>query len=409
MGASDFSNIKLIKRGLRHFLSIVAVFFLLVAPLATPARADIYDDRIKALQQEIEGYQSEANGLKQQADSLQNAISALSAQQSALRVQIAQKEVELEQLKQKIEETEARIANQKSAMAQNLRSMYIEGDVTPLEVVASSKSISEFVDKQEYRNKIRDSITRSLETVKTLKEQLNKQQKEVEHAIADQKAMNNQLAVQQAQKDQLLAETQGQEAAYQDLVKQKNQEIANVQAQQRAAFAQRFGTGFHASGKYGNLEYKNLTPNVPCGGGYPSSLCAYMQDSLVDEWDLYNRECVSYVAWALAYRLNKNNPILNSSDSGVRGFNGQGNAESWPGYVNGRYGTVVTENAASGAVPGAAVVIPSTMIGGVGHVVLIESVSGEWMHVSQYNWAPVDGKYSEMDLKIVPGLIYIHF
>src|SRR3989344_418849 len=41
---------------------------------------------------------------------------------------------------------------------------------------------------------------------------------------------------------------------------------------------------------------------------------------MVDPWNLYNRECVSYVAWALEKRFNKK----------VNPFRGDGNATDWP-------------------------------------------------------------------------------
>jgi surface antigen len=177
-------------------------------------------------------------------------------------------------------------------------------------------------------------------------------------------------------------------------------------------FARLFGTGYKSSGVYGSLQWKNLTANVPCGGGYPSYYCAAGQDSVIDEWQLYNRECVSYVAWAMTYRFGYTDPVLVGDN---KGFHGAGNAEDWPNYLNGqpngRGGVIVANN--SPAV-GAAVIIPAQMIGGVGHAAVVESVNtdsdGTWVHVSQYNWnSPPDGKYSQLDLKVVPGLVFIHF
>lgn len=376
-------------------LLLLSALFIAILP-AFDARADIYDDQINNLQNQAVQYQNQANELRGKVSSLQGELAALNAESAALQTQIEANEAQLAQLNQKIQDTERRIASQKQALAQNLKSMYLESTVTPLEMVASSKSIGDFIDKQEYRNKIREGIQKSLAEIKALKIQLDTQKKAVEEKLTEQKGMRDQLAVQEQQKNQLIEQTRGEEASYQQLVQQKNAEIASVRAQQAAAFARLFGTGYRSSGVYGRLEWKNLSANVACGGGYPSYLCAYAQDTVVDKWDLYNRECVSYAAWAIENRFGKTVPE----------FNGNGNADDWPGYLNGRGGIVANETPAVGA----AVVIPSAMIGGVGHVAVVESIDGSWMHVTQYNWnSPPDGRFSQMDLKIVSGLVFIHF
>lgn len=375
-----------------------AVFFAIlmaIAPAIT-ARADVYDDQIKALQSQAAQYQAQAVQLKSQASDLQSQIDGIAAQESAIQTQISSSELKLQQLNAQIEQTQEQIINVKQALANNLKSEYLDSNISPLEMVASSKSISDFIDKQEYRNKIRDSVQQNLTQVQLLNTQLAKQKSDVEQELAKQKSAQTRLAEQDQEKNDLLAQTQGQQAAYQQLAQQQLDRVKAVQAAQAAAFARLFGQGYKSSGIYGRLEFKNLTANIYCGGGYPSYYCGMPQDNFGDEWQLYNRECVSYAAWAMQYRFGK----------AVPGFHGNGNADDWPGYLNGRNGIVADSTPAAGTV----VIIPHEMIGGVGHAAVVESVSDGWMHVSQYNWnSPPDGRYSEMDLKVAPGLIFIHF
>src|SRR5690349_5750841 len=55
---------------------------------------------------------------------------------------------------------------------------------------------------------------------------------------------------------------------------------------------------------------------------YPSNLKTATQDSVVDPWGFYNRECVSFVAW----RLNNDDGLAFSNNMGGGHF---GNAYQW--------------------------------------------------------------------------------
>jgi surface antigen len=343
-----------------------------IAP-ALSASADNFDDQINALQQQVSGYQAQAGQLRAQADSLQAQIGAIDAQKQAIEAQISANELQKEQLDEKIQDTSNKIATQKDGLGKNLRSMYVENTISPLEMVASSKSISDFIDKQEYRNKIRDAIQDSLKQIKDLQAQLTKQRQDVENVLANQKALQSSLADQEGQKNQLLAETQGQEAAYQQLTSEKNSKISDLRAQQRAANARFIGSA--GSGP-------------ACGGGYPGSYCNAPMDTVVDNWLMYNRECVSYAAWK-TYVTHGYNPT------------GWGNANMWPGAARSA-GLSVDGTPHSGD-------IAVWNVGYYGHVMFVESVNGNGtINVSQYN-ADWNGTFSYANNISASGLQFIHF
>lgn len=357
---------------LRKATSGTLLALLLAVYPATSALADNFDDQINALQQQVNAYQEQAGQLRAQADNLQAQIGAIDTQKRAIETQISANEVKKEQLNQQIQETSDRIVKQKDGLGKNLRSMYVESDISPLEMVASSKSISDFIDKQEYRNKIRDAIQESLKQIKDLQAKLTAQRQEVENVLASQKALQANLAEQEAQKNQLLAETQGQEDAYRQLVSSNNSKINDLRAQQRAANARFIG----AAGS-----------GPACGGGYPAIYCNAPMDSIVDNWLMYNRECVSYAAWKV-YVTHGYSPT------------GWGNANMWPGNAraaglsvdgNPRVGDVAVWN-----------------VGYYGHVMYVEAVHGDGtISISQYN-ADWNGTYSTARIS-ASGLEFIHF
>jgi peptidoglycan hydrolase CwlO-like protein len=354
--------------------------------------ADRFDDQINSLQQEISEYNAQAAKLNEQAKTLQSAVDQLQAQASAIQAQITLSQAKYDKLVQQIADTEKLIKDNQDALGVTIANMYVDGKVSPIEMIASSKTISEYLDKQEYQSSIRDQLTSTIDKIKDLKTQLVKQQADVKKVLDEQTAQKNSLVAKQNEQQNLLSQTQGQESAYQQLVASNNQKLADVAAQQRSYYQSlvRSGGGVNA-GVYGNFHYSNWSGNQGCSGGYP--YCG-PQDSGIDPWGLYNRECVSYVAWALSARFGRY----------VGNFSGQGNAYEWPYSASAFSGAVRVYNPQ----PGDAVVLPQS--GGfapLGHLMIVESVSGDTLHVSQYNFYGT-GEYSTMDIQN-SGIILLRF
>ncbi len=357
----------------RLLVAILTVVFAIST--VTPVRADRFDEQIRALQAQADQYRAQAGALRSQANTLQNEISALQAQEAALQAQIDANTAKAEQLNQQIVESQQKLERQKASLGQNLRSMYLESQITPLEMVASSKSISDFIDKQEYRNKLRDQTTQTIKNVRQLQEDLKKQKLALDNVLADQASQRAQLAAQHAQQANLLAQTQGQEAAYQQLVRQNNASITELRAQQAAANRALGG---------------RVVAGDPGHGGYPNNWDSAPLDAYVDPWGMYTRECTSYVAFRI-YNSGRNMPY------------GFGNANQWPNSARNR-------GIATGSTPkaGAAAV---SMSGFYGHVMYVEAVlPGNQVYISQYNYdfGTGPGRYSEMTVS-ASGLVYIYF
>lgn len=358
----------------RLFLVAAAVVVSLVAPLQ--AFADRFDDQITAIQSEISSYQARAAELSGQAASLQNAVAALQAQQDAIQAEIRLNQTRLDQLKADIVVNELKLQQQQTVLTSTLSSLYLDSQVSPIEVLASSNTLGDYLDQQEYRSAVRDQIKLSIKRVKTLRAELDHQKTDVERVLADQVARNAQLDSKKAEQADLLAQTRGEEAAYQGLIAGKNSEVDSLRAQQRAANARLSGGA-------------NVIAGDPNKGGYPADLYNAPQDSLVDPWGMYNRECVSYTAWKV-YQKNGYMPY----------WGGRGNANEWPSSAQ-------AEGIATGSTPRARSVAIS-MSGYYGHAMWVEAVNGDGtITVSQMNF-DLAGHYSEMTISGA-NLIYIYF
>lgn len=359
-------------------VAILAAFSFVITPLV---RANHLADDIAELNAENSVKTQQKTQLRIEAANLQGTINALQAQINGLEIQIAESNAAIEQTVQKIAEAEAELERQKNLLGQNIKAMYLEGQITTLEMLASSKDLSEFVDKQQYRNSVKDKIRDTLDKVTALKLQLKAEKERLDAQKKDQEERQAVLDAQRAEQRRLLNLNVAERNALDAQIRSNNAQITELRRQQAIENA-RFGTP--GSG-------------VNCGGGYPGSSpgpwgrwgCNYPLDNTIDNWGMYNRECVSYTAYKVA-----------ASGRYMPYWGGRGNANRWddnarasgiPVDSNPRVGDVAVSNA-----------------GYYGHVMYVEHVYEDGrILISQYN-ASWTGQYSEKVIE--PGnLVFIHF
>ncbi len=364
--------------------SIVALAVMMTFSSTLPAFADEFDDKINVIQGQISNYQSQAAELSKQANTLQAAVGTLQAQQDTIQAQIDLSQAKYDQLIAQIKETEEKIEKNKQALGDTITSIYVSNSVSPVEMLASSSTIGDYLDQQEYRSSIREGVENAIKEIKALKKSLEEKKVEVERVLTDQKAQVAVLAEKKAEQATLLAETQGNEASYQNLIASKTGEVSQLRAQQAA----------QAAANAARASSYGVVPGASGGsGGYPSLWANAEQDSLVDNWGMYNRECVSYAAWRV-YQAYGNMPY----------WGGHGNANEWPGNAD-----AAGISRGSTPKPGS---VAQYSDNANGHVAWVESVSGNSVTVSQYNYFQSQlgsGRYSTMTVPSNFFDTYIYF
>ncbi len=340
-----------------------------------------YDAEIKLKEQEAERYQSEADKLGQMADTLQGEIDRLNGQISALQGQINDSQTKYDNLITQIDKNKKLIEKNREALGDILSDIYVDDQVSPLEMLASSKSIGDYIDKQEQRTSLRQALGDKIKEIKKLQKKLEKDKKSVEAVLSDLKSQQNQLSTVQGEQQSILNKTQGDKNVYTNLVAERNSEISRLRVQQAEEnLRQMQQSGWSGGG----------IPAPSSGnGGYPAMWANAPLDAYIDNWGLYTRECVSYVAWKVA-----------SSGRFVPHFGGRGHAYQWPSTTS-AYGI---PNGSTPKVGAAAV-----MYGGpYGHVMYVEAVHDNGtITVSDYNLG-VDGLYRYYT-RSADGLVYIYF
>jgi len=361
--------------------AVMVVALLALVGGAAVVHADKYDDQINALNADSAAKAGVVNGLESQAGSYQAAIAQYQSQIDQYQAQISANEAKQADVQQQITDDQAKVTLQKQYLGDDIRTMYTDGNLSTIEELATSKNLSDYVDKEEYRTAVQNKIDATIKEIAALQAQLQQQKTQLGQLLDSEKAQNAQLANAQGQQQQLLSYNQDQQSAYNSAISSNSSKVAELRREQIAANA-RFISGSSGGGIPGG--------GTPCGGGYPAVWCDAPQDSIIDSWGMYNRECVSYTAFKVA-----------QSGRYMPYWGGSGNANQWPADAR---AAGIPMDYGSGARPGDVAI---STAGAFGHAMYVESVSGNTIYVSQYN-ASLNGLYSTTTTS-ESGLYFIHF
>ncbi|HVX58675.1 MAG TPA: CHAP domain-containing protein [Candidatus Saccharimonadales bacterium] len=345
--------------------------------------------QINALAQQKADAQAASNKLAIQATSYQDAINKLDTKINTLQEAIVANQNKSDELKKEIAKAQTQLNHEKKTLGENIRQMYLQGDMSTLEVLASSNNLSTYVNRQEYRDAVQQQVKDTLDKITKLKLELQQRQESLDGAIKAQQAQRAELSSAQSEQASLLSYTEGQKAAYDSQIASSQKQINQLNQRIIA-----LNTPVGSSVSYGGA----------CGGGYPGSAsgpygnwgCNYAQDNTIDNWGMYNRECVSYTAWKEAA-------------TGHYVPYGLGNAGDWIYNVPSSW---VSQSPQAGDVairPADPSLVFFNGERDVGHAMYVESVNGNGtINISQYN-ASLNGTYSYVAGRSTSGLYFIHF
>lgn len=338
--------------------------------------ADQYDEQIRQLQQQNDASQSEVNRLAGEAASYADAIDKLSVQVNNLRQAILDNLRQSNELQKRLDEAQTELNHQRQVLGQNIKTMYLEGEISTLEILASSKDLSEFVDRQQYRNSVQSKVRATMSKITQLKLELEGKQRQIQVLIKEQEAQQSQLNSSLNQQNEMLAYTEDQKSAYNQQIKGNQSKISELRRAQAIINARLYGGG-------------QIIQNSRCDI-YPQNWCNAPMDSIVDSWGMYNRECVSWTAFRVA-----------ASGRYMPYWGGRGNANQWDDNAI-DVGIPVDRNPQVGDVG-------VSNSGYYGHTVYVEAVNGDGtIAVSQFNhdW---NGTYSFVPRMPIGNLLFIHF
>jgi len=263
-------------------------------------------------------------------------------------------------------------------------------------MLATSKDLSEFIDKETYRNAVQQKIQDTLKRITKLQAELKTQKEEVELLLKQQQEQQASLNASRAEQARMLSYNKQQQAEFNRNTSANQARIDDLIAQQRRAndadsggyYFIRFAgsVGDHDVGS-DDYPYRNagfsMSTLPGCGNPDPRT---GERDS-TDRWGYCTRQCVSYAAWAVE-RSGRSAPYY------------YGSAKNWDNAALSR-GIAVYHVSPSAAdinrgvrqglpLPGDVAI---SNAGNWGHAMYVEQVSGDRIYVSQYN-QQLTGVYS---------------
>jgi peptidoglycan DL-endopeptidase CwlO len=389
--ATGISNTKTMKKlsqiilrlhwriGIFAAVSLTLVVGAAFPALHNPAMANASCSSISQCQTQITQDSNKVANLQSEATSYQDAIHKLQSQIYSIQKQISISQHRQVQLQTEIDADQAKLNYEKKVLGEDLKAMYVGGKMTTVEMLATSRNLSDFVDAETYDSAVQNKIQETLTQIAALEHQLHIQKTQVDELLAQQQSQQQQLAAAQSQQQQLLAYNQSQQATYTAKVAQNQQKIAALIAAQRAA-------NNSTSGGYYFIHFPGRIQRDPCPGGacsstgYPyanwpfgmSTAPGCVDGDGPDQWGYCTRQCVSYAAWAVAY-------------SGRQAPVDWGNANDW--VPSARAAGISFDSYPQ---PGDVAI---DVEGYWGHAMYVEKVSGGQILVSQYNHM-LEGEFS---------------
>jgi len=245
----------------KRFASLLIFCFFLFSVIQSSVTAPIffqskeaealYDEEraklekeLEAVEKEIAEYEKLIVTTKQQKQTLQNKINQLRSQASKLSLQIKATNLNLEYLNVRIDEvtnsiikTSDKVDATKENLANSLQSFYELQQVSLLEILLGSGTISEFFDYSNALNNIQERIQESIEELEGLKATLSKQsqklssdKEETQNLLAMQLLQKNDLEKTEREKVYLWHITNGNEEKYQQMLAQSRQRANEIRA-----------------------------------------------------------------------------------------------------------------------------------------------------------------------------------
>lgn len=409
--------------------AVLTISTVVQTPIAV--RADSFDEQIKALEQKIIEESSKKDVIGNSAANQIKTVDDLILQLANLQAVVGRTSQQKTETEDQLAQLEAEIPVKKQELSEAMRDLSIDKNISPLEIIISSQNLSEVFDELEVKHRIQQAVNDKILALSEQQNQVASKKTEITKLLTEQTSQQRAIDDKKQTASQELGITNEQIAALSGSVNQKTVEVAELREQQAAANNALLAVAAPAelppAPAVPSQAPTNSNPASPSpppassppadswmpsrpgmivtyapgqsGGGYPSRWATSPQDSLVDSWGMYNRECVSYTAFRVANsgRFMPSNWV---GWIGPRSYDYKGNARNWPNNAR-AIGILVDRSPRVGDVA-------ISDDGYFGHAMYVEAVYANGLiKVSQYNFN-VRGEYSEMYI-FTSGLQFIHF
>ena len=232
----------------RFFLRVLLlVGFLLGSFLAVwppdlrIAHADEASERFRQNIEEIEEQLQQTNiqldGVTAEQITLQEALDSLDSDIGLLQIEITETQAEINRLQAEINRLQAEIENQTAVLSHVLVILYQNSGASSLELLITAESFSDYLNEQEYLDRLQAGVNDSVNRIQSLQLQLELEEEQQLVLLESQKAREVVLQAIRSEKARLLIVTQNQEELFQQHLAELREEQEAVERELQAYLA----------------------------------------------------------------------------------------------------------------------------------------------------------------------------
>ncbi len=205
------------ERFYRRLFSSLLGAALILAPAVARAQS------VDSLTQQAQNLDNKVQHLKSQANAKADEAASLEQQLGIMRDKAAKLQAEIDDVQSQIDAINERIAAKQKVLDQYVRTQYVNSQVTPLEMLYSSGSISQYLDGQQY-------LTTSQMKIQALVDEIAADKKQLDAEMTKLGQAKQALAAQERSIQDLLTKTRGEQSRYEQLLKQASAEEDRIVA-----------------------------------------------------------------------------------------------------------------------------------------------------------------------------------
>lgn len=183
-------------------------------------------------QKEVQEQKSEA---QKQVDELNTKIDNYETQISDLDTQISDANAKIEEQEKKLKQAEQDYKEQEELIKKRMVAVYTSGDTSYLDVLLSSKSLTDFISSYYLVSEVTQMDAQLLEKIQKQKEEIENAKKEIEDNKAtlttsktEKESVNNQLKDAKTEKDKYVSQLTDQEKELEEEIQQLKQDNAKI-------------------------------------------------------------------------------------------------------------------------------------------------------------------------------------
>lgn len=194
----------------KALLMLVVVGLVLAGP--------IYSQSEDELNQQVADLQKKVTQLQQQAQTLGDQIAYFDSQIQLETLKISQSELLINSLANKVVALEGKLLQRSTALEEQIRQTYKQGEVSPMELMFSANNFSEVISRYKYLQVVQENSRKFLHDTQVVQSSYVSQKSLIEDSKKRLEAQKMTLATVRADRDLLLKQTKNDETTYQKLL-----------------------------------------------------------------------------------------------------------------------------------------------------------------------------------------------